>query len=282
MSLTIRNTSDLVDFSKFRAKLLAIGPPGIGKTTLVGTIAEVVGAKNVGVVSAEPGDDGGLKSIARQGVDYVVPVSYFEALEVTKGSIFKDKQAIIVDGVDVLISHHTRKYAVGMTNKHGGDTGSPRRAAGVPDKSDYQTIGVAGRDLLRAYLDMDKHILMTANMRADRPGDDDAPGTILTYGPDIPGQLYRGIVAMVDISLFVMGRSILRDPKDPKSRFSQRYLITEPGNGTYLAKSRLSLGDKRLTNVLPNELPFDLETGEGTMPDLFERVRKAYQQEGSK
>jgi len=69
-------------------------------------------------------------------------------------------------------------------------------------------------------------------------------------------------------------RSVLRDPKDAKSRYTQRYWITEsPGNGI-IAKNRLSvIGGK---SFLPAEMIFDPETNQGTFQDFYNRATKAY------
>jgi hypothetical protein len=92
-------------------------------------------------------------------------------------------------------------------------------------------------------------------------------------GPDFAGQMFLGATAMFDIVLIGRTRNKLRDPKDAKSRYTERYWLTENQNG-FIAKNRLST---EVGSFLPSELPYDIENNIGTFDDLLTRAKLAYE-----
>jgi len=150
---------------------------------------------------------------------------------------------------------------------------SPKRAAGVPELDDYGVMGELTRKLLRKLLGHDKHLIVTSGLRIDKPDAENGQGELL-IGPDLPGQMFIGSTAMFDLVLCLRSRSVLRDPKDAKSRYIQRYFITE-NNGQILAKNRLSVNEKGIS-FLPSEILFDLNTGEGTFDWILNKAKAEY------
>ena len=87
-------------------------------------------------------------------------------------------------------------------------------------------------------------------------------------GPDLPGALFDASPAMFDFVWSIKTRSVLKDPKDAKSRTTQRVLLTQP-DGVHIAKSRATASGKQ---ILPGEIVIDRETGEGMFADVFGKI----------
>ena len=90
--------------------------------------------------------------------------------------------------------------------------------------------------------------------------------------PDLPGQLALAATAMFDTVFIMRTRPVLRDPKDARSRYTQRYLMTQQTD-KWLAKSRLNASDRP---ILAEEEIFDKDTGQGSFPDILAKIQKAY------
>ena len=102
-------------------------------------------------------------------------------------------------------------------------------------------MGEICRRLLRKLIEShpDKHLIVTATERYDKPDPENGQAELL-IGPDLPGAMFLGSTAMFDLVLRMRTRGVLRDPKDPKSRYLERYLVCQhDGKGT-LAKSRIN------------------------------------------
>jgi hypothetical protein len=158
---------------------------------------------------------------------------------------------------------------------------SQKRALGVPELDDYGVMGELTRKLIRKLLDQNRHTVCTCGLRIDKPDPENGQGEML-IGPDLAGQMFLGSTAMFDIVLIGRTRSLLRDPRDAKSRYTERYWLTEPSGG-FLAKNRLSVAEGG-GSFLPAELIYDLKAGTGTFNDILGRAVRAYEEclEGKK
>jgi hypothetical protein len=78
---------------------------------------------------------------------------------------------------------------------------------------------------------------------------------------------------MFDFVLRLRTRSLLRNPLDAKSRYSQRYFQTNQQPGI-IAKCRAQVDKKPLLDA---EEIFDLETGQGGFPSLLAKIVAGYQ-----
>ena len=142
----------------------------------------------------------------------------------------------------------------------------------MPELDDYGTMGELSRRLIQRLIDQPQHIIVTSTLRIDKPDADNGGETLV--GPDLPGQMFLGSTAMFDLVLCLRTRSVLRDQRDAKSRYTERFFLTE-NTGGILAKNRLSVSDKGLS-FLPSEVIVDLEKGVGTFDWILNRAKEAY------
>jgi len=262
MSLTVKNTKDLIDPNRFKLKVLIYGLPGSGKSLWASQ------APNPGIAACETGEGRGLLTVAQAGLEYVEPASLPDFEAVCAGQVFKGKETIVIDSLSDMCKTFIKDYALTIPRKQGD---SPRRQLGVPELDDYGTMGELTRRLLRKVLALDKHIVVTATLRIDRPDAETGVGDF-TIGPDLPGQMFLGSTAMFDSVFCLLTRPALRDPKDAKSRYTQRILLTE-NDGTRLAKCRSVLDNRPL---LEREIVWDLGSGAGGFMDILGRITRRY------
>lgn len=257
MSLQIRNSKELINPGKFYWKVLLIGNPGVGKTEWMGT------CPNIGIAAGDTGQGRGILTIASKGVEFVEPSNLPELESFCGGQVFKDKQALGLDGLSNVARSIIKDAALAL--RIGGTT---KRQQGIPELDDYGAIAEMTRRLLAKLLDQPKHIIVTATEKYLDP-----PENLII--PDLPGSMALGSTAMFDTILRLKTRQVLRDPKDPKSRYVERYFITQPdGQGT-IAKCRNTITGKQLLD--PEEI-FDLSDGRGTFGYLLEKILNGYKE----
>ena len=264
MGLVIKNSRGLISEGELKLKLLLVGLPGFGKTSFIADTPKV------GVGVSETGHGKGLLSVAHKGIDYVEVNSYNDFDAFCSGEVFKDKDTLGLDSLSDMTKTFIREKALSIPRTKGE---SEKRRAGVPEMDDWGVIAELTRKLLRKLLDQPKHIVVSTGLRIDKPDPENGQGETL-IGPDLAGQMFLGSTAMFDIVLLGRTRSKLRNPNDAKSRYTERYWLTEPTGG-FLAKNRLSIEDKG-GSFLPPELIYDREKGTGTFKDIYDRAVKAY------
>lgn len=264
MTLTVSNTRDLVKPENFNWKLLVYSLSGLGKTEFV------TDAPDAGVVACETGEGHGLLTAARKNLDYVVPKNYTEFEQIASGQVFKDKRSLVVDSLSDLCNTIIKDAAIAIPRTSGN---SPKRAAGIMELDDYGVCGELTRRVLRKMLDADQHVLVTATLKIKEPDAQSGMGSLM-IGPDLPGAMMLGSCAMFDTVMCLKSRSKLRDPKDPKSRYTERYFVTGSDGNGLIAKCRsVVAGGKPL---LAQEEIYDIEKGIGTFPYLLAKIQAAY------
>lgn len=264
MALKIQNTRELVHPDRLKLKILVFGLHGCGKTTFMVT------APNIGIGVCETGHGKGLLGVAHNGLDYTEINDYADFDAFCSGVIFKDKDSIGFDSLSWAMKTFVKDKALTLPRAKGE---SAKRAAGIPEIDDWGSIAEYSRKLLAKLIDTDKHIIVTSGLRIDRPDDSNPTGETLV-GPDVAGQMFLGSTAMFDLVLCLRTRSVLKDPRDAKSRYTERYFVTENTNGI-LAKNRLSVSDKGLS-FLPPEVIFNPEKGTGTFNWFLNEAKDAY------
>lgn len=264
MSLIIKNTKELIHPDKFRWKVLIFGLSGMGKTEWASD------APNPGVVACETGQGKGLLTVARKGLDYVEPTTYSEFEQVASGKIFPDKQSLVIDSLTDMCNTFVKDAAIAIPRS---GANSPKRAQGLPELDDYGVMGELTRRVLRKILDGDKHVAVTATMRIKEPDALTGQGTFL-IGPDLPGAMMLGSCAMFDTVMCLKTRSKLRDPKDAKSRYTERFFVTASDGNGLIAKCRSVVEGGQ--PLLAAEELYDIATGKGTFPDLLNKIKAAY------
>lgn len=263
MSLQPRNTKELISPEKLKLKLLLVALPGTGKTSFIGTVP------NVGVAACETGHGKGLLSVAQGGLAFVEPENFKELESFCSGDVFKDATALAVDSLSAMSKTFIKDYALSFPRKSGQTL---KRAAGVPEQDDYGVMGEVTRRLLAKLLAVDKHIIVTCTLKLPQDANPEEGREALPGMPDLPGQLALGAAAMFDTVLVMRTRPVLRDPKDAKSRFNQRYFMTQQTD-KWIAKSRMTADEKP---ILADEEVFDLATGQGSFSYLLDKILKGY------
>jgi hypothetical protein len=266
LPLKLSNTRDLVEPSKLRLKVLIYGLPGSGKTTFLATANSPEHKLLVG--SSETGHGRGLLSVAYAGFDYTEINSYNEYEEFCS-TPFPQYGVRGLDSLSWANKTFIKDKALTLPRAKGE---SQKRALGVPELDDFGTMGELTRKLAQRLIDQPQHIVVTSTLRIDKPDADNGGETLV--GPDLPGQMFLGSTAMFDLVLCLRTRSVLRDPRDAKSRYTERYFLTE-SNGGILAKNRLSVSDKGLS-FLPPEVVINLEKGVGTFDWILGEAKTAY------
>lgn len=273
MSLKIRNSKEYIDPDKFRMAILLYGLPGVGKTTWLGTCPP----KDTVIAACETGNGKGLLSIADGGFDCVEPADLNELEKFCNGSLFPHKKILILDSLSAMYRTFIKDAALKIPRQM-GDT--EKRKAGIAEMVDYGVMAELTRRLLNLLINNnpDKHVIVTATEKYDRPTESDAPGTESLIGPDLAGQMFLGSAALFDFVMRLRTRPKLRDPKDPKTRYYERYFQTQQSQGV-IAKCR---SVSRGVSLLDAEEVFDITTGQGGFEYMLDKIIRGYSRASSK
>lgn len=267
MALQIRKSRELISPDKLKLKVLLVAPPGFGKTTWIANTPKPL----LGV--SEEGHGKGLLSVAYKDLDYVELNSYEDFDSFCSGSVLKGYETGACDSLSNVARTLVKSKALSVPRTKGE---SLKRTLGVPELDDYGTMGELTRKLTKKLIDQPQHVVCTATVRINAPDPEERPfQTDTMIGPDFPGSMFLGSTAMFDIVLNGRERICLRDPKDAKSRYKERYWLTE-NQGGFLAKNRLCVDEAG--SFLPTELVYDLEKNTGTFDDIYRRAVEAYTQ----
>lgn len=266
--IEIKSTKNLVQPSSFRFVGLCYGLPGVGKTSWVGTCPP----EDTGIAACDHGTGSGLLPISEKEFAYIEPANLVDLEKFVKGEVFKDKKILVLDNISTMARTVVKDAALAIPM-----SGMVSRSQyGVAEKRDYMVMMEIIRRILALLIGANptKHILVMAHEKYDRPSENDAPGTESLVGPELSGQLFTAAPSMFDFVLRLRTRSLLRNPADPKSRYSQRYFQTNQAPGI-IAKCRATVNKKPL---LDQEEVFDLDTGAGGFPFLLNKIVQGYQQ----
>ena len=206
-----------------------------------------------------------MLSVAHTSVDFVEPKTFPDFRSICLGTFapFQSKESIGLDSLTAMTKSFIKDHVLSsFPSKNQKE--ALRRQAGVPTGFDYGDIADVTRTLLNQLLGQNKHVIVTALPKTEK----DDNGTIVSVGPDLPGALGTSAAAMFDSVLYLKVRRVVRDPKDPKSAYYERYFITN-SDGVHIAKDRNSAGSKPF---LAQEEIFDLQTGRGSFADLLAKI----------
>lgn len=241
--------------------------PGVGKTSWVGTCPP----DETGIAACDLGTGSGLLPICEKSFQYIEPTNLIELEEFVKGKTFPTKKILVLDNLSTMAKTIVKDAALAIPM-----SGMISRSQfGVAEKRDYMVMMEIIRKTLILLINSnpDKHILVMAHEKYDRPNENDAPGTESLVGPELSGQLFTAAPSMFDFVLRLRTRNLLRNPADPKSRYSQRYFQTNQAPGI-IAKCRATVNKKPL---LDQEEIFDLDSGAGSFPFLLNKIVEGYQ-----
>ena len=265
MPLEIKKTNALINPKNLKLKVLLYGLAGSGKTSWMSTAPEL------GAGVCETGLGKGLLSVAAKDFEYCELNSYDDFNAFCSNVVFKDKQVLGLDSLSEMVRTFIKDKALSIPRAKGE---SQKRQLGVPELDDYGIIAELTRKLLKKLLDQDKHIVVTSGLRIDKPDPENYQADML-IGPDLPGQMFLGSTAMFDLVLCLRTRAKLQNPKDAKSKYIERFILTESNGSGIIAKNRLSISGSK--SFFPSEVIFNPETGEGTFPWFLNRAIEEYQ-----
>lgn len=263
MPLQVQSAKALVRPDNLKLKILIYSPPGFGKTLWAGS------APNPGFVACETGHGSGLLTLAGKDIDFVEPTSVTDLEAVANELVFKDKQTIVLDSLTAMARTFVKEAALAIPRTKGE---SLKRKAGVPELDDYGTMGELIRRILNRLLDLDKNVIVTAQEKIKLPDAETGQGETIIC-PDLPGEMAVGSTGMFDFVFRLRARTKMKDPKDAKTKYTERYLLTQNDGQGSIAKCRSNdLG----VSFLDKEIPIDLSTGAGLFPDILSKVLAGY------
>lgn len=267
MSIQVRNSRDYLNPETFRMIALIYGLTGTGKTKWIGTVP----TEELGVAACETGLGNGLLTIADKNIDHIVVENLSDLEAFCQGKVFPKKRVLAIDSVSAMARTFIKDAALAIPRTKGE---SPKRKLGIPELDDYGSIAEMVRKTIMMLINCnpDKHILVTATEKYDKPNENDAPGTESLIGPDLAGQMFLGAPAMFDFVLRLRTRQKLKTPLDAKSRYSERYFITQQESGI-IAKCRSNRGSRPL---LDKEEIFEEDMGTGTFPYMINKIVTGY------
>lgn len=271
--LVVGNTSQLIT-PHTKMCVLCVAPSGFGKTRLGATMDKMTKRffdKPTLIVAVEAGEGGGTMSLKGMGVDFVVPQSINDIDKIiTWLGSDTTYGGVVLDSATEYVKRFAQPYALSFPPRERVET----RKAGVPSRSDYQTMGEKARQHFNALINLTvhpdlkvrKHLLITCLEREKQNED----GVVVAIQPDLPGQMASTATAMFQT---VVGIKILQtltpDPNDPKKmvRGTKRVLVCD-GDGVRQVKDRTGLfatGDPPdLEWIYENRWLPEIEKGGGT------------------
>ena len=260
--MEVKNTRDTVKSENYNWKVLLVADPGIGKTTWAAT------APDVGIAACEPGEGSGTLSIVKAGVDFVEPRTFadFRSICYDTFAPFQKKRSIALDSLSYMVKSFVKEHVLSAFPAK-NPREAMRRQAGIPSGFDFGEIAELTRNLLNALLGQKKHVIVTALAKYEK----DDNGIVVRIKPDLPGALGDAAAAMFDSCMYLKVRKLLKDPRDPKSAYMQRYFVTQ-ADAVHLAKDRNNSGRP----FLDAEEVFDKDSGKGSFPDLLDKILKGH------
>jgi len=225
---TVQKVSERMDW----AKLLIYGVPGAGKTYLAGQAAEVERMSPVLFIDIE----GGTKTIRKlhPNVDVVRVQNVYDKQGRLRASAWKKLQDVYEDlrkGVHyqtVVVDSLTEAAKVSMYSvlEEAVKTTTNRdRDPDVPEMRDWGKSGEQIRRFVRAFRDLNCHVIFTALSSEDK---DPQSGSV-TVKPALAGKLKDEIPAYLDEVLYLYVKA--------DNKGVERKILTEP-TGKYIAKDR--------------------------------------------
>jgi GTPase SAR1 family protein len=231
--LTIRTSGTLATDPNLKFCGLILGPPKVGKTTLLKSFAQAIErheGKPSLIIACEPADGGGLLSIAEADIPFVQPKNLDE-LKTLLAGLAGDQTfgGVFLDNAGELVSCLMKPVAMALPSR---ENQASRAIAGVPERSDYQTMGELFRkDVLLPLIGLSKHsnnavrkhIIITTLPKEKT----DNKGNLIKVLPDLPGAMALSAQALVQFVGGIDMRAVKHvDEKGILTTTKERVLIS--------------------------------------------------------
>ena len=206
-----------------------------------------------------------MLSVAHTGVDYCEPKTFVDFRSICLGTFapFQKKATVGLDSLTAMTKTFIKDHVLSNFPAK-NQREALRRQAGVPTGFDFGDIADVTRTLLNQLLAQDRNVVVTALEKTEK----DDNGIVTAILPDLPGALGTSAAAMFDSVLYLKVRKVLRDPRDAKSAYYERYFVTA-SDGVHVAKDRNSSNSK---SFLEAEEIFDPTNNRGTYAALFAKI----------
>lgn len=257
--LEIRNTRDLAS-PDMRLCTLIVCRPKVGKTVLASgldAVTQKYRQKPTLIIASERAEGGGSMSVKELGIDYVMPTSYSDmdtlisalATDATYGGILLDNGT---DYINNIVKPHAQTFPA--------KDADARRIAGVPTRSDYQTMAELARKQLNRLINLTnsntdpkfrKDLIVTS---LERELSDDN-GVVEKIAPDMPGALASAVPSMFQSVVAIRMQEQVVPRNDGKSgtrRIAQRVLVSEDPQGIRIVGDRTGLWQNGFILTDPN------------------------------
>lgn len=257
--ISIRSTRNLID-ADTKICMLIYAPAKRGKT-LFGKTLDDLTKKHFGkpalFIAMEPSDGGGTMSLKDFDVDFVMPQTMAQLNSVIAALASDTKYgAVVFDSATEYVNRFLKPYSISFPFTKGA--APPTRKAGVPDQSDYQTMGEQLRmdfNLLlnltvNPNLNIRKHLLVTALEREKYTRDGKE---LVAIQPDLPGAMSAVATSMFQtVGCIELNARVVPDPAKPgqNTRVVNRTLLTESS-----PENKRVIGDR--TGLILNGSPLD-------------------------
>lgn len=254
--LTVHRTKNLVN-KDTRLCAMIYGHPKVGKTTMLASMHEwcmKTYGKPLLVIPFEASEGGGVSAIQEADVPWVQPNNLKETEGLLRSLQTDDKYAAVaIDNCSDMVKNIVQPFALAFPSREN----VPTRTAGVPERSDYQTIGEKTRNLFNLCIALTKtdpryrkHLIVNALREEQR----DNSNNLERIGPDLPGALAKSGPAMFELLATIeVVTKAMPSPDNPKQMIRQKqYQFVTSGDGVKL------LGDRY--NVFPSTGPADWNT----------------------
>lgn len=243
--LPIRRTSNIIN-PNTRICAMVYGPPKVGKTTMAATMHEWC-MKEYGkpalVIPFEATDGGGVSAIQAFDVPWVQPTNLKETEAILRAlQTDETYAAIIIDNLSDLVKNIIQPYALTFPSREN----VPTRTAGVPERSDYQTIGEKTRSVLNLCIALTKsdpryrkHLIVNALQEDHR----DSSGNLDRVGPDLPGALAKSGPALFELLASIeVATKAVPSPDNPKQMVRQKvYTFNTSADGVRMSGDRYNV-----------------------------------------
>lgn len=241
--LTFTNSADILNKDS-RLCMFLWAPSGYGKTHFTGGLDDICQeylGKRCLYIPVETGEGGGAATIRLRNVPLLIPKdfgSFYKTLSLLRND--KTIGGVVFDSATEFNKSFVKPEAL----KYPARENVATRLAGIPTRSDYQTMGELSSQVFRALIALTthenpeyrKHLIVTA---ADATKEEDERITFI--GPDLPGrmrteatQMFQQVLSMEIKPEVVAGR-----------RSNVRYLVCA-GDGVRAIKDRFAILPERI------------------------------------